>query len=153
MSTLNIGGMALGLLFFVVFLLANIEPSTSAIHEVRSNNASNALTCTTGVAETTCALTLTQPHFYNATTNLTVTQTSPGSGLESATIANNKRTVTVSGLTGSTTYAFTVAYQVTNPALTGFGGFDQALEVIPLLMVIVVLVSAAFFGGAWAVQQ
>ncbi len=82
-----------------------------------------------------------------------MTQTSPGSGLESATIANNKRTVTVSGLTGSTTYAFTVAYQVTNPALTGFGGFDQALEVIPLLMVIVVLVSAAFFGGAWAVQQ
>ncbi len=150
MDTLKLTATALGALIFVVFAIANIEPATSAVHAVRTDPSTVALACTTGVGDTECDVSLPRPAFDNTTTNLTVTESSPGAGSRSALIANNRTTVTVQTLSTSTAYTFNVAYVIPNPNMVGFAGFDQALEVIPLFMVIIIIVAVAFLGGIWA---
>jgi len=72
------------------------------------------LTCSTGVGETTCTITLLVAHETATCTNLTVTETSPGSGAKTCGgVAADKTTVTVTGLTASTSYTFSVAYRAT----------------------------------------
>ncbi len=150
MDTLKLAVAALGALLFVVFTLLNIEPATNAIHEIRTDLTTDNLACTTGVGDDTCTVTLTRLAFDNTTTNLTATQLSPGAGSHGTLIANNQTTVTIEGLSASTDYTFNVGYVIPNPSMVGLAGFDQALEMIPVLMVIIIVVAVAFFGGIWA---
>lgn len=81
-------------------------------NEARTNSASQAFACTTGVGQTSCALTLTSAHAFPSTSGMTVQQTAPSSVdvTASSSLSEDRLTVTVAGLLASTSYSFTVTY-------------------------------------------
>lgn len=103
------------------------------------------LTCTTGVGETTCTITLPAEHEYPDTTGLTVTETSPGAGdwTANTTVSTDRVTLTITGLTASTVYVFTANYLVLAPGISNvLNGFLRLLPVLVVLGGVGVVVAA-----------
>lgn len=135
----------LGLFFLVVLSLGALNPLADRVTDARSDAASDALSCSTGVGETSCALTLASPHLFDTMTGVTVTETAPGSGdrTDDASIGGNQSEVVVEELTASTSYDFTVAYLTPKAEMNANPGLDSILERSPQLA----LLMAFMFGG------
>jgi len=131
---------ALTLVFAVVFGVMLLPNIGDELHRIRADETSGSLNCSTGVGESECDVTLPSAHFFAGGEFLTVTETSPGSGVRTATLAADQTTVTVSGLSAETAYTFAVAYEVANPNLSNASGADDLLRVFPFLFVIGVVV-------------
>lgn len=134
---------ALVMVFVIVIVTVTLPAITAANEDVRTDSAQETgLSCSTGVGETTCTLTLAAAHAYPDTSGMVVTETSPGSTdrTSAATVQADRTMVALTGLTASTSYMFTVDYAVvaTNvssglnaflsfvPFLWGFGGLVMA---------------------------
>lgn len=132
------GRIAGAIIFIVVggyLLLAFLSPMASNAHTVRVDAASEALGCTTASGATTCGVTLANAHAHGDTSHLTITETSPGAGARTGTLALTDRTaLTVTGLTASTVYTFTVAYEVVDSDIESDLG--ELLRFWPLLLFI-----------------
>lgn len=98
----------------IVVLVAVFGQIVSLANEARTVEVIEAgLTCTTGAGSTSCAVTLVSPHaFAFAADGMTVLETSPGSAdrTSTSTLASNRTTLTVAGLSASTAYTFTVTH-------------------------------------------
>ena len=100
---------ALGLLTMPILIVVG-----GIAHDLRTDAASDTPSCETALT-TSCSFALAQAHMHFDTSNMTVTETSPGSEdrTSASTLDRDDRvTVTVTGLTASTTYNFAVAYVV-----------------------------------------
>ena len=126
-----------GAIVFIIvsgyLLLAFLPPLASNAHTVRVNSASESLGCTTAAGATTCVVTLANAHGHGDTSHLTITETSPGAGARSGTLALTDRTaLTITGLTAATTYVFTTAYEVVDSDIESDLG--ELLRFWPLLL-------------------
>lgn len=83
---------------------------------VRVVDAMESLSCSVAIAPaTTCIVTLAAPHAHGDTSHLVITETSPGGGERSASLNGaNRVDLTIAGLSPSTNYAFSVAYETEN---------------------------------------
>ena len=115
----------------------------------RTQDATASLSCSTGVGETDCAITLPSQHEYTTMSFVTVTETSPGSGDKTSetTIASSRDQLTVTGLLASTSYNFDVDYKEQNDAVDNGG--NELLRQMPwaaplgLLLAGILLVGSA----------
>ena len=129
-----------GILIMVpwVPVLANITQNT------RSTPASDNLACAVASTATSCDITLSGPHANGTLAQATVMETSPGSAdvtANSTLDLGNRRTITVTSLTPSTNYAFTVDYL---GRASGIGvTLDQLLRNVPLIFLAVLLICVA----------
>lgn len=123
-------------LALLIGMFAAMPAVTKILDEdVRTDDASQSLGCTTAVGATTCVLTLANPHAFSTTASLTITETSPGSGTKTGTLLRTDRTqLTVQGLVAATAFVFTVDYLVLAENLTNDQG--DLLKWTPLIMVI-----------------
>ena len=106
--------LTLGLAFaFLAMLLPDI---VSGAETARTENAAEALGCTTGAVTPACDITLMLgEHAYADTTAMTVTETTPGAGdrTPGTTVGANRVTLTVAGLSAtSTPFTFDVDYKI-----------------------------------------
>jgi hypothetical protein len=147
----NVNSLTAVFALLIVAGLAIVLTSTvlGESEQLRTDDASEALACMTGAGETTCDLSLADPHAYSTSEWLTVRETSPGSGTHPASPAvGDPSTVTVSGLTENTSYAFAVDYRVVD-ATFSVSNMDAILEnasvfwaVVPVLAFIFVILVA-----------
>lgn len=124
----------LGLAFaFLVVLLPDIISGAEA---ARTEDASEALNCSTGVSDTSCDLSLTDEHAYAGTTELTVTETSPGSGdrTSDSTVGTDRVTITVASLATSTAYQFDVDHRIVDPNVSAM--LDGVMSRFGILIVL-----------------
>lgn len=129
-----IGVMLLG--FMALIVIAVLPLITERNTEVRTDSAQDAgLMCTTGAGETSCDITLSDESAFADMSGITVTETSPGSGdrTDDSTLGDDRLTISVSGLSPSTSYAFTVDYLVVNSQVADATGLDGFLAALPLI--------------------
>lgn len=106
-------GIAVAILLVLFLSLALFPLFASLANKTRVTATSEGLSCITAAGETSCNLNLTDAHMHFDTTEMTVTETSPGSGDRTAgTVVriSDRQQIAVSGLSGGTSYNFTVAY-------------------------------------------
>lgn len=122
-----------GLVAVYLILLAGGTTILEAGTEWRTDPTTEAgKICTTGPGATTCSFTLAQVHELSTTAQMTVTETSPGSGdlTADATLGENRQTVTLSNRSPSTTYTVTVEYLVIGTGVTP--AVNSILRALPL---------------------
>ena len=131
----------------MMLVLGQLPTIVPLAEDARTDDASeSALVCTTGAAATACSFTLAQIHEYNDTTQMTVTETAPGSVDRTAntTVASDRVTLTVASLATSTAYTFTTAYKIQAADISG--PLNDLLRFLPLLiplgLVALVLIAA-----------
>ena len=150
-------GKSIGAMFALVALFVVLAGAIPVLVENSEDSRTEAvidtgLNCSTGVGETTCTFSLTDAHAYASTSEMTVTETSPSSVDRTAqtTVSADRADVTVSGLTASTAYVFTVAHDRVNQDISqALAGLLQALPVIIVvgaLFVVLAGVAVAFRG-------
>ncbi len=134
--------MVLGLGFTV--LATALPDIVSRSETVRTNAAQQTgLACNSG-SGTSCSVTLTSEHAHRDTTGVVITETSPGSVDRSSggSLGTDRKTLTVSGLTTSTAYVFTVDYLTVDANVSGT--LNQFLVSLPLLLVVGLLALILF---------
>jgi|TARA_A100001518_G_C1224994_1_gene72348 hypothetical protein len=138
------GVLMLGLGF--ILLASTLPDMVTRSETVRTNPANQTgLACSTG-GSTTCDITLSNEHAYPDTTGLVLTETSPSSGMvdsENYTIGSDSKTISLTGLTSSTSYIFTADYKTVDTNISG--SLNQLLRAFPLLLV-VGLLGVVVFG-------
>jgi len=140
-------------IFFVLtatFILAGLPGIADQIAEVRTEPTQDVgLGCSTGTGETSCTITLTQEDAYPDTTDMVVTETSPGSvdRTNQSTVQADRLMIAVTGLVQSTAYVFTVDYQIVDAQVSD--GLNSVLSFMPFLVAIggLVLVVVAVIIG------
>ena len=143
---------AVSLLFTAIGGLLIVFVAIPTVADISQNNLDQAVTeslaCTTGAGATTCNVTLADKHIHADTSGITITETSPGSGTLTGSLASLDRvTLTVQGLTASTPYIFSVAYLRQDPNVSGpVGGM---FRITPALLMLVIVVAIPI-GGAMA---
>ena len=133
-----------GVMVAAVLGISFAQPIASLVHDARAYNVTNeAHGCTTALAATSCTVTLDHTTVEQNTYNMTVDETSPGTVNRTSTtaVAEDYETLTISGLTASTTYAFSIDYQRDNPANTS--ATTGVLKVTPLLFVLGIVILGA----------
>ena len=141
-----------GAFVFLLFIAFAIVAYPVMVDVAESNRiaarTAEGVACTTASGATTCNVTLPSSHEHFDTTNMTVTETSPSSGARTATLdASDRVTVTVTGLTASTAYVFSVAYQERASNVSGL--VSDVLLFLPNLFIIaaiVILIVAGILG-------
>lgn len=132
------GLLAVLALFFTIYAAVAILPTIVNNNEsIRTDAATDTgKTCTPGEDETTCSFTLDEPHEYADTSQMTVTETSPGSNdhTDATTVGTDRTTLTVSGLTSEQAYIFSVAYAA--QAANVDDGLNDLLGLMPLLLIL-----------------
>ncbi len=132
--------------FGFVILAAALPDIVNRSETVRTNTTQETgKGCSTGVGQSSCDVTLIASHAYADTTAMVVTETSPGSAdrtSNSSISASDRVTVTVSGLSASTAYVFTIDYAIVDPSVSGPLG--QLLASLPLLLVVGLVAVVAF---------
>lgn len=136
MNVLSVGITAVIALWLGMMLVLGQLPTIVPLAEdARTDDATEvALVCTTGIADTSCAITLADIHEYNDTTQMTVTETAPGSGdrTSNTTVAADRVTLTIASLATSTAYTFTTAYKIQAADISG--PLNDLLRFLPLLI-------------------
>lgn len=145
-------GASLILVVMVWLITASLPAIASTVSGVRTDPASETgLMCTTGVGETSCTLTLAAEHGWADTSDMTVTETSPGSADRTAqtTVQSDRTMILVSGLSPSTSYTFTVQYVVVAAGISAeLAGLLQFTPFIVGFGGLVVVVAAVIVGFA-----
>ena len=131
-----------------------LNPISATVNELRTDPLQDVgLACTTSLAETSCDITLTNKNAYEPVApNWTVMETLPTSldRTNSSVLSNNLQTVTVSGLSNSTSYTFTVDYFKVNADIASATSLNSILKrfnfllVIGLMIILVVGTSLSF---------
>ncbi len=130
----------IALIFLGVISLAGLIPLANEITSMRSDVATESESCTTGVGQTSCDVTLDSQHLFEDSTGLAVTETSPGSGSLTSTLTpSDQVTLTIEGLSASTSYAFSINYLTEKEVLTEYGLFNDLLQMIPNIVVLMVV--------------
>ena len=127
--------------FFILSIMFN--PIASKVNNLRTDQqVDTGLACSTGSA-TSCTITL------SVAPNWEVLETSPGSVDRTSTsvLSNNLQDVTVSGLTASTSYVFTVDYYKVNASVANATSLDSILKRFNLLIVIGLLIILVVGAG------
>lgn len=104
------------------------------INELRTDAASESLSCTTGTGETSCTIALTDAHMHYDTTEMTITETSPGSADRTSTTtvaAGDHQSIAITGLSASTAYTFNATYVKQASGITG--ELADMLKLYPLI--------------------
>lgn len=134
--------------FFILSIMFN--PIASKVNNLRTDQqVDTGLACSTGSA-TSCTITLSQKSAYEPVApNWEVLETSPGSVDRTSTsvLSNNLQDVTVSGLTASTSYVFTVDYFKVNASVANATSLDSILKRFNLLIVIGLLIILVVGAG------
>tara|TARA_B100000427_G_C15414619_1_gene553576 strand:- start:227 stop:703 length:477 start_codon:yes stop_codon:yes gene_type:complete len=130
----------IGFGFFTLSVM--ILPISNQVNDLRTDaQTDTALACTTGPAATSCTITLSAKSAYEpAAPNMTVTETSPGTGTKTFTLDSNLLDVLISGLSSSTSYQFTVNYFKVDPVIEGATSLDSILKRFNLILVIGTLI-------------
>lgn len=142
-ALLAIFGLFASVVIALVFLPTIVNKNEALRTDPRT---STGLQCATG-SGTSCSITLPSAHEYADTSFMTVTETNPGSSDRTATstVSANRLSVTVSGLSSSTTYTFNVAYS--EKAANISEGLNDGLKLSPLIIVAGIVVIAVLAGG------
>jgi len=126
-----------------IAILALFGDIINASESARTDPATDSgLICTTGAAETSCQLTLTDEHQYAYTDQMTVLEISPGTQdrtAESTIDPVGRVTVTVASLATSTPYTFDVTYAVLAAGVSE--GMGNMLGFMPVLLPMVLIAS------------
>lgn len=141
--------------FFTLSVL--ILPISKQVNSLRTDTQTDVgLGCTTGVAATSCVVTLSNKSAYQPSApNWEINETSPSSVDRTSTssLGTNLLDVTISSLSPSTTYAFTIEYYKVDSAVQSATNLDSVLKrfnflvVIGALIVLVVGVGLSFNMG------
>ena len=134
-------------IFIMIFGIGLFLPMTDRMVDTRTNDKTEtSLSCSTGAGETECDVTLESDHFWSpGNAGLVVTETSPSSVVRTSDSSASANVVTVAGLSGSTSYTFTVSYQIANTELVRMDLFGTMMD--QGRMVMVGMLIAIMFGG------
>jgi len=125
----------------IALVLAPLVMDTT--HETVTDPQKDTFDFTTAVGETTQTLTLTKDHYHKDKTHMKVYKVLPSPEAEwTSWTFTAPKTVSLSGLTESTTYQFRVEYEYN--AMGAFPGSEALANLIPLLFIVGVL---ALAGG------
>jgi|TARA_Y100000401_G_scaffold52071_1_gene40830 hypothetical protein len=139
------------MLAFAFFLPSIISTGEQA----RYTSATVPLSCTTGATANSCNVQLQtsggvpSPSANTTMEGITVMEQTPAvvDRTPSTTLSNDQSYITISSLTGNTTYTFNVTYPQIN---SGVGtGLNSLLRALPLLVVIGMAVVLVLGGGRW----
>ena len=143
--------------FGFLILTVTIFPISQKVNALRTSSITDTgLACATGAGETTCTVTLTNKSAYEPVAfNGSVTETSPSTVIRTSTSILNSslNTITISGLTQSTSYLFDVEYFKVSDAVAGATHLDSLLKrfnllfVVGTLLVLVIGVGLSFSYG------
>ena len=128
----------------VVILLLSFVITSSMMEQVNQANedvrtqarTATGLGCTVASNATSCDITLPSKHQYDTLARATVTETSPGSNVNrtsDSTLGSNRITISITGLTASTSYLFTVNYYELAQGVNQ--NTADVMSLIPLFMV------------------
>ena len=130
--------MIVGMGLFILTIM--LGPISKQVNELRTDaQTDTGLACTTGAAETSCTVTLTNKSAYEPSApNWVVTETSPGSSdkTSSSILDSNLESVTISSLSNNTSYVFTVEYFKVNAEVQSATNLDSVLKRWNLLLVV-----------------
>tara|TARA_Y100001970_G_scaffold272540_1_gene369386 strand:- start:12753 stop:13184 length:432 start_codon:yes stop_codon:yes gene_type:complete len=139
------------MLAFAFFLPSIISTGEQA----RYTSVTVPLSCTTGATANSCNVQLQtsggvpSPSANTTMEGITVMEQTPAvvDRTPSTTLSNDQSYITISSLTGNTTYTFNVTYPQIN---SGVGtGLNSLLRALPLLVVIGMAVVLVLGGGRW----
>lgn len=143
--------------FGFLILTVTIFPISQKVNALRTTQLTDTgLACATGVGETSCTVTLSATSAYEPVAfNGVITETSPSSVVRTNTsvLNSNLNTVTISGLTQSTSYLFNVEYYKVTDSVANATHLDSLLKrfnllfVVGTLLVLVIGVGLSFNYG------
>ena len=145
--------------FGFLILSVTIFPISQKVNSLRTAQVTDTgLACATGVGETSCTVTLSALSAYEPiafTGNAVVSETRPSSVVRTSTtvLNSNLNTITIQGLTQSTSYLFNVEFYKVADSVAGATHLDSLLKrfnlifVIGTLLVLVVGVGLSFNYG------
>jgi len=136
-----IGVLFLGLAVVITTLMmpsiVNLSESARTTDVTDSGTA-----CATG-SDTYCIITLSETSQYSGTSTVSVIETSPASGLRDETVlADDRVTLTVNGLTTSTSYIFDVTFKGKPANVSDYT--NDLLRQLPLIIIIGTVAIAVF---------
>ena len=120
--------------FGFLILSVTIFPISQKVNSLRTAQVTDTgLACATGVGETSCTVTLSALSAYEPiafTGNAVVSETSPSSVVRTSTtvLNSNLNTITIQGLTQSTSYLFNVEFYKVADSVAGATHLDSLLK-------------------------
>lgn len=148
MQILKIVGGMLGLVMIVALTVTFLPQISTLSHNARSEAISQTnLTCT--ASDNQCAISLTNEHVFSDTSNMVVTDASTGlKHTDDTAVGNDRTTLTITSLTNSQSYNFTVDYFKIKANVAVATGLSDILNLMPFLFVLVLLVAGVILVGA-----
>ncbi len=119
-------------------------PLTSAI----TTEGTDTETVTTGAAITTGTVTLATAHWYSDTTELTIVCATDGDVTAGATVAANRKSIALTGLTAATTQVCVTTYQEEDAANAQLNIVLKTFPFLILMAVVAAGLAEAGLGGA-----
>ena len=127
--------------FGFLILSVTIFPISQKVNSLRTAQVTDTgLACATGVGETSCTVTLSALSAYEPiafTGNAVVSEASPSSVVRTSTtvLNSNLNTITIQGLTQSTSYLFNVEFYKVADSVAGATHLDSLLKRFNLIFV------------------
>lgn len=141
------GGVAITLFITIILIIALAPNFIEQTEETRVTQVLNeSVSCTTGTSVPgTCTVNLINPHEYTGTRGLSVEQVSPSvlNLTSSSTMATNRQTLTIEGLTlANTQYDFEIDYFKKNPDISD--SLNGILRFLPFMLVIALVFGVGY---------
>ena len=151
----NLGKVAFAFIFCMLAFAFFLPSVISTGEQARYTSSTVPLSCTTGATANSCNVQLQtsggvpSPSANTTMEGITVMEQTPAvvDRTTSTTLSNDQSYITISSLTGKTTYTFNVTYPQIN---AGIGtGLNSLLRALPLLVVIGMAVVLVLGGTRW----
>ena len=151
----NLGKDAFAFIFCMLAFAFFLPSVISTGEQARYTSSTVPLSCTTGATANSCNVQLQtsggvpSPSANTTMEGITVMEQTPAvvDRTTSTTLSNDQSYITISSLTGNTTYTFNVTYPQIN---AGIGtGLNSLLRALPLLVVIGMAVVLVLGGTRW----
>ena len=151
----NLGKVAFAFIFCMLAFAFFLPSVISTGEQARYTSSTVPLSCTTGATANSCNLQLQtsggvpSPSANTTMEGITVMEQTPAvvDRTTSTTLSNDQSYITISSLTGNTTYTFNVTYPQIN---AGIGtGLNSLLRALPLLVVIGMAIVLVLGGTRW----
>ena len=151
----NLGKVAFAFIFCMLAFAFFLPSVISTGEQARYTSSTVPLSCTTGATANSCNVQLQtsggvpSPSANTTMDGITVMEQTPAvvDRTTSTTLSNDQSYITISSLTGNTTYTFNVTYPQIN---AGIGtGLNSLLRALPLLVVIGMAIVLVLGGTRW----
>lgn len=151
----NLGKVAFAFIFCMLAFAFFLPSVISTGEQARYTSSTVPLSCTTGATANSCNVQLQtsggvpSPSANTTMEGITVMEQTPAvvDRTTSTTLSNDQSYITISSLTGNTTYTFNVTYPQIN---AGIGtGLNSLLRALPLLVVIGMAIVLVLGGTRW----